>query len=76
MVYLFNKGGNELGTGNIYDKLIDSNVKFAKEIGCVIKSDICIICSVSNWGAYALALSLLLIKKIEKKVFLIYEVIR
>lgn len=46
--------------GNIYGKVKNSSIDFGSEIGCVIPSDYCLVCSVSNWGGYALSLAMLL----------------
>ena len=48
-------GGNELGMGSVYQQIINSKILNAKEIACVIPSDHTIVCSVSDWGGYALA---------------------
>lgn len=48
-------GGNEVGMGKVYSKIIESTIPNAKEIACVVPSDHLIVCSVSNWGGYALS---------------------
>ncbi|CAM9930762.1 unnamed protein product [Ectocarpus fasciculatus] len=51
-------GGNEVGMGKIYQRILDSKIPNAKEITCVVPSDHLIVASVSNWGGYALAAAL------------------
>jgi D-glutamate cyclase len=49
-------GGNELGMGKVYDRIVNNpQISNGKKIGCVIPADYLIAASVSNWGAYALA---------------------
>lgn len=43
-------GGNEVGMGKIYDKILASSISKAAEIACVVPSDHLIVASVSNWG--------------------------
>lgn len=47
-------GGNEVGMGKVYGKVLSSKIANAKEIACVVPTDHLIIASVSNWGGYAL----------------------
>eukprot|EP00981_Chlorochromonas_danica_P008373 scaffold2163_cov158-Ochromonas_danica.AAC.8 len=47
-------GGNEVGMGKIYDRIIDSSIPNASEIACVVPTDLLLVSSVSNWGGYAL----------------------
>ena len=54
-IYVIGDGGNEVGMGKVYSKIIDSDIPNAKDIACIIPSDYLIVCSVSNWGGYALA---------------------
>ena len=48
-------GGNEVGMGKVYPQLISSTITNAALIGCVVPTDHLLVCSVSNWGGYALA---------------------
>ncbi len=43
-------GGNEVGMGKIYDRIITSNIQNASDIACIVPSDHLIVASVSNWG--------------------------
>jgi D-glutamate cyclase len=54
-------GGNEVGMGTVYDKIINSSISLASEIACVVPTDHLIVSSVSNWGGYALAASVALL---------------
>lgn len=55
-------GGNEVGMGKVYDKIVSSSSEIlnAKEIACVVATDYLIVASVSNWGGYALAAAIAL----------------
>jgi len=59
-------GGNELGMGKVIEQ-ISNNPKIpnGSTIGCVIPADLLISASVSNWGGYALAASVALIRAKE-----------
>lgn len=48
-------GGNEVGMGKIYNQILASRVPNAKQIACVVPTTHLLVCSVSNWGGYALA---------------------
>ena len=48
-------GGNEVGMGKVYHTIVNSSIKNAKEIACTVPANHLIVCSVSNWGGYALA---------------------
>jgi hypothetical protein len=48
-------GGNEVGMGKVYNEIINSHIKNAEEIACVVPCDNLIVSSVSNWGGYSLA---------------------
>ena len=60
-------GGNEFGMGNVYAQIVGSDFPFYRplsgahsdtgnaEIACVQQCDFLLVCSVSNWGAYAIA---------------------
>jgi hypothetical protein len=41
--------------GKIYDKVVSSTITNAAQIACVVPTDHLLVCSVSNWGGYALA---------------------
>ena len=47
-------GGNELGMGKVYDKIIASEIPDAKKIAATVGCDWLIVAAVSNWGGYAL----------------------
>jgi hypothetical protein len=48
-------GGNEIGMGKIPEEVIRRNVPNGGEIACRVPVDHLIVAGVSNWGAYALA---------------------
>ena len=48
-------GGNEVGMGKIYARIVASSIPNARLIACVVPCDHLVVCSVSNWGGYALA---------------------
>ncbi len=52
-------GGNEVGMGRIPWEIIRRNVPGGEKVACRIATDLLIVCGVSNWGAYALALGAL-----------------
>eukprot|EP01035_Chromulina_nebulosa_P024980 gene24980-32550_t len=54
-------GGNELGMGKVYDRILSSSIVNAKTIASTVSTDYLIVCSVSNWGGYALAASVSLL---------------
>lgn len=41
--------------GKIYQRVVASAITNAKQIACVVPTDHLLVCSVSNWGGYALA---------------------
>ena len=55
-------GGNEVGTGNVYNEVCQ-NVKFGEDIASSTTCDILILAGVSNWGAIALAASLVILSE-------------
>lgn len=59
-------GGNEVGMGKVYDKIICSNIPHGPDIACIVSTDYLIVSSVSNWGGYALsgALAALVIRQL------------
>jgi D-glutamate cyclase len=54
-------GGNELGMGKVIDA-IRLHIAQGDRIGCVVAADYLIAASVSNWGGYALAAAVALIR--------------
>jgi len=48
-------GGNEIGMGKISWDVIDRNIPRGGLVACRIPTQHLIVCGVSNWGAYALA---------------------
>jgi D-glutamate cyclase len=48
-------GGNEVGMGKIYETITGSSILNAQQIACTVPADHLLVCSVSNWGGYALA---------------------
>lgn len=52
-------GGNEVGMGKVLP-LVEQHIPNGKQIACVTATDHLIVCSVSNWGGYALAAALAL----------------
>jgi hypothetical protein len=48
-------GGNEIGMGKIPSEVIQRNIPNGAEIACRVPVDHLIVAGVSNWGAYALA---------------------
>jgi len=48
-------GGNEVGMGAVYDRILSSTIPLAETIACVVPTDHILVSSVSNWGGYALA---------------------
>lgn len=56
-------GGNELGMGKVIDKIINNpKISNGEKIGCVVPADHLIAASVSNWGGYALAAGVALVR--------------
>jgi hypothetical protein len=54
-------GGNEVGMGKIYDTITGSLITNAQQIACTVTADHLLVCSVSNWGGYALAAAFALV---------------
>ena len=48
-------GGNEIGMGSISLETMAKNIPQAEQVRCVMTCDHLIVAGVSNWGAYALA---------------------
>ena len=59
-------GGNEVGMGKIYDTVCNSSIPNAKDIACIVSTDHLIVCSVSNWGGYALAGAVALLDMLKR----------
>ncbi len=57
-------GGNEIGMGKIPDETIVKNIPNGDKIHCVVPTDHLIVAGVSNWGAYALAAGIFVLKGI------------
>jgi hypothetical protein len=56
-------GGNEIGMGKIPYDVIDRNIPNGGLVACAVATDHLIVCGVSNWGAYALAAGVALVRK-------------
>jgi len=59
-------GGNEIGMGALPHELIAENVTKGDEIACAVSCDFLILAGVSNWGGWALAAALGLLKPEHK----------
>ncbi len=55
-------GGNEIGMGKIPWDVIDRNIPNGGMVACRIPTQHLIVCGVSNWGAYALAAGVALLR--------------
>ena len=55
-------GGNEIGMGKISPGVIGRNIPNGELIACRVPTDHLIVCGVSNWGAYALAAGVALVR--------------
>jgi hypothetical protein len=55
-------GGNEVGMGKVGWDVIRRNVPRGELIACRVPADQLIVCGVSNWGAYALAAGVRLLR--------------
>ncbi len=56
-------GGNEIGKGKIPAEVIGRNIPKGELIACRVATDHLIVCGVSNWGAYALAAGVALLRR-------------
>jgi D-glutamate cyclase len=56
-------GGNEIGMGKISPEVIGRNIPNGELIACRVPTDHLIVCGVSNWGAYALAAGVALLRQ-------------
>src|SRR5258708_29221436 len=48
-------GGNEIGMGKMPGETIERNIPNGRQIACRVATDHLIVAGISNWGAYALA---------------------
>jgi hypothetical protein len=55
-------GGNEIGMGKIPWEIIRRNIPRGGLVACRVPTDHLIVCGVSNWGAYALAAGVRLLR--------------
>ena len=55
-------GGNEIGMGKIAWDVIRRNVPRGGLVACRVPADYLVVCGVSNWGAYALAAGVRLLR--------------
>ena len=64
-------GGNEIGMGKIPAEVIGRNIPNGEVIACRIPTDHLVVCAVSNWGAYALAAGVALLRgaKLDPSLF-------
>jgi hypothetical protein len=56
-------GGNEIGMGKIPPEVIARNVPNGERIACRVPTDDLIVAGVSNWGAYALAAGVAVLRR-------------
>jgi hypothetical protein len=56
-------GGNEIGMGKIAAETIARNIPNGEHIACRVPTDYLIVAGVSNWGAYALAAGVALLRR-------------
>jgi D-glutamate cyclase len=55
-------GGNEIGMGKIPVETIERNIPNGRQIACRVPTDHLIVAGISNWGAYALAAGVALVR--------------
>ncbi len=55
-------GGNEIGMGKVSWGVVRKNVPNGARIACRVPTDFLVVCGVSNWGAYALAAGVRLLR--------------
>jgi hypothetical protein len=58
-------GGNEIGMGRIPWAMIARNIKNGEQIACRVPTDHLVVAGVSNWGAYALAAGVFLLRGVK-----------
>jgi hypothetical protein len=56
-------GGNEIGMGKIPPGVIARNIPHGEQIACRVPTDHLIVAGVSNWGAYALAAGVAVLRR-------------
>ena len=56
-------GGNEIGMGKIPPDVIDRNISNGDRIACRVPTDHLIVAGISNWGAYALAAGIAVLRR-------------
>jgi hypothetical protein len=56
-------GGNEIGMGKIPPEVIARNIPNGERIACRVPTDHLIVAGVSNWGAYALAAGVAVLRR-------------
>lgn len=56
-------GGNEIGMGKMPPKVIARNIPHGEQIACRVPTDHLIVAGVSNWGAYALAAGVAVLRR-------------
>jgi D-glutamate cyclase len=56
-------GGNEIGMGKIPAEVIARNILHGERIACRVPTDHLIVAGVSNWGAYALAAGVAVLRR-------------
>ncbi|MBY0525984.1 MAG: putative hydro-lyase [Gemmataceae bacterium] len=55
-------GGNEIGMGKLPWRMIRNNIPGGGIVACRVPTDHLIVCGISNWGAYALAAGVRLLR--------------
>jgi hypothetical protein len=58
-------GGNEIGMGKIHPTTIAKNIPNGERIHCRVPTDHLIVAGVSNWGAYALAAGVYVLRGVK-----------
>lgn len=58
-------GGNEIGMGKLPRDVIERNIPNGATIACRVPCDHLIVAGVSNWGAYALAAGIAIVRGVE-----------
>lgn len=56
-------GGNEIGMGKVSWEVIHRNIPDGGRVACRVPTDHLIVCGISNWGAYALAAGVALLRR-------------
>jgi D-glutamate cyclase len=55
-------GGNELGMGKIAWQTVRDNIPNGEVVACRVPTDYLLVCGISNWGGYALARGVALVR--------------